>query len=396
MEERALKPVGMDAVLPVPKVAFDVAAAESGDLSNMTAEQYMAWVHKQAEALPSVVRAEVDTSKYAKQTKYMPVLDEIASCPEHLQPTEEWVCEVLYAFSELRQTLALLAETPQNKERVVAVPAMKDSTSWKAFCFGWGIVDEEPDNNVLSDDDDVNSVSDADPESADEKESAVPEREPELMQDTDKYQEDFLVKESKNRVLAMLEAPSIFQGTAHVAEVRAEHLLSQLSKVTPLTNKSVRQRWSGAEQQQPTTALLLQFDQVLTQRLLAMHTNWLNSTEISEAKGQWLYGLLARLEKPLYQDSAAVVRQLYRRCCILRSQLAGAETQRCPTFDVDIAALNVLISITGGYFRQAENNSSSDLVAQVLAMTMSDAESSGSSTPSEDEEDGEDDEQNGL
>jgi hypothetical protein len=106
VEERALKPVGMDAVLPVPKVAFDVAAAESGDLSNMTAEQYMAWVHKQAEALPSVVRAEVDTSKYAKQTKYMPVLDEIASCPEHLQPTEEWVCEVLYAFSELRQTLA--------------------------------------------------------------------------------------------------------------------------------------------------------------------------------------------------------------------------------------------------------------------------------------------------
>jgi len=109
-------------------------------------------------------------------------------------------------------------------------------------------------------------------------------------------------------------------------------------------------KWKGAKCHQPTTAILLQFDQVLTQRLLTLHCDWLQDSNIDEGRGQWLYGLLARLEKPLYQDAAAVVRSLYRRSCELRACI----DEDSGTFDTDIAALNVLISISGTYFRQAD------------------------------------------
>jgi hypothetical protein len=36
-------------------------------------------------------------------------------------------------------------------------------------------------------------------------------------------------------------------------------------------------QWSGATNVEPTTSVLLQFDQVLTQRLLALQTDWLES-----------------------------------------------------------------------------------------------------------------------
>lgn len=34
-------------------------------------------------------------------------------------------------------------------------------------------------------------------------------------------------------------------------------------------------QWSGATNVEPTTTVLLQFDQVLTQRLLALHIDWM-------------------------------------------------------------------------------------------------------------------------
>jgi len=37
---------------------------------------------------------------------------------------------------------------------------------------------------------------------------------------------------------------------------------------------------------------------------------------------RWIYGLLARLEKPLYQDAAATIRSLYRSCAQRRAALA--------------------------------------------------------------------------
>ncbi|GLD94281.1 hypothetical protein PINS_up002892 [Pythium insidiosum] len=61
----------------------------------------------------------------------------------------------------------------------------------------------------------------------------------------------------------------------------------------------------------PHLRLLLQFDQVLTRRLLAYHTNWLEDmSALSRARAVWIYALLARLDKPAHADVAAMLRQL--------------------------------------------------------------------------------------
>jgi hypothetical protein len=85
-----------------------------------------------------------------------------------------------------------------------------------------------------------------------------------------------------------------------------------------------------------------------------------------------LYALLARLEKPLYREVAASIRQLYRRCCALRyalsksstslahsdsntaTTLEGGVASSAEAFQSQLALLNMLISICGSYFGQGE------------------------------------------
>lgn len=102
----------------------------------------------------------------------------------------------------------------------------------------------------------------------------------------------------------------------------------------------------------PHLRLLLQFDQVLTRRLLEYHTDWLeDESALSRARGVWIYALLARLDKPVHAGVAATIRQLLRHCWLLRSELSGGADA-----DVDasqeLKALNVLICITGDFFGQ--------------------------------------------
>ena len=324
--------------LPVPKVKYNRQLAET-DVSNLTAEQYMAWVREEADELPSVVRVEVECENFSRQTKYMPEIDAIEECPEHLQPTEDWVCDVLYAFSELRLTLDRLGSDKENKERSVKVPAMKDANAWSCFCLGVPHVDDSEGGKDMEDDG---------AEAGDTKmDTNMNEEE----------QEDPLLAllQSKKRALELVDNAAMNED----GEVIEERGKDKGKKNGAEEKEKSYEKWEGVYNHQPTTALLLQFDQVLTQRLLSMHVDWLCETDESrlyplEKRGQWLYGLLARLEKPLYQDAAAVVRRLYRRCCALRFSLGIEDSSDILSFDSDIAAINVVISITGSYFRQGE------------------------------------------
>ncbi|CAM9687749.1 unnamed protein product [Scytosiphon promiscuus] len=97
----------------------------------------------------------------------------------------------------------------------------------------------------------------------------------------------------------------------------------------------------------PTMRLALQFDQVLTQRVLAFHADWLRDNLLSRARAVWIYTLLACLEKPLGSETAALVREVLRRCCAQRSEVESPEDDNLP-------ALNVIIAIAGRFFQQAE------------------------------------------
>ena len=58
-------------------------------------------VRHQAEKLPNVKRVEMDVLN--RQSKYMPEVHDILSCPVDCLPSDEWQRELLYSFSDLRQ-----------------------------------------------------------------------------------------------------------------------------------------------------------------------------------------------------------------------------------------------------------------------------------------------------
>lgn len=95
----------------------------------------------------------------------------------------------------------------------------------------------------------------------------------------------------------------------------------------------------------PSTQLILQMDQVMIRRVLDHHLHWIeNDWPISKQRGSWVYALLARLEKPLHREDAAMLRRLLKTMCQRRN--VENDTQ-------SIASINVLLAITGRYFQQA-------------------------------------------
>jgi hypothetical protein len=91
--------------LPVVKCDdYDVAKAQLGDFSDMSAEQYLSFVRDQADNMPVVARAEVDVTQFeGKQTKYMPEISSIVPCSEDLLPHYDWEQSVLSDFVSLRE-----------------------------------------------------------------------------------------------------------------------------------------------------------------------------------------------------------------------------------------------------------------------------------------------------
>ncbi|KAF1333544.1 Gem-associated protein 2, partial [Globisporangium splendens] len=105
----------------------------------------------------------------------------------------------------------------------------------------------------------------------------------------------------------------------------------------------------------PHLRLLLQFDQVLTRRLLAYHTDWLEEEGVllSRARAVWIYALLARLDKPVHAGVAATIRQLLRRCWLLRNEFSSSDDDDDDdVWALRLKSLNVLITITGDFFAQ--------------------------------------------
>lgn len=354
----------MQGSLPVAEnVTYDSKGFTFGDLSEMNADQYLSWVREEAERLGPVSVAEGITDRSSQQSKYMPQLDEIASCAQDLIPDDQWVQEAIYTFSELRRTLGHLAKDPVNKERTMRVPPMKHDKSWLQFCLGLEPSQEK--RNAIKEEDSGDSGAignfDGSCPFTDNEEAGM--RVHLAVNSTEN-----LVGEGNKRKAGYDDQEEL----VYRKKLLAERMGLEPESSPPPGEAAVRTdvspvngAWKGNTRQLPTTALLLQFDQVLTQRLLDLHAQWLvdydptrplelrglaEAEDGLELRGQWLYGLLARLEKPLYHQAAAVVRRLFRCCCELRARLS----KQSGTFSADLAALNVLISICGSYFGQSE------------------------------------------
>ena len=253
----------------------------------------------------------------------------------------------------------------KSRERKLAVPTMKDVAAWRRFCLGAYTADEVvtslplPAPVTLTTTVDVSSKyknsTSSSSQRGEEEEVAVNKRKRDLVSslDTDGANGEGLVT-----LPIRLEREDVACETEGTAEEEVP---------IEFDHSAFMEEWAGPKNVAPNNAVLLQFDQVLTQKLLSYHVDWLETSELSPANGGWLYGLLTRLEKPLHRDVVAVIRQLYRRCCYLRKAL----NVDSPSFDGTLASLNVLIAITGAYFGQGEEYVD---LSSALGITASDQE----------------------
>ena len=102
----------------------------------------------------------------------------------------------------------------------------------------------------------------------------------------------------------------------------------------------------------PTVRLLLQMDQVMIRRILShlthfVHLGWSAGTG---RRSEWIYALLARLEKPIHRDDASVLFGFLKDLTLARSKITDFEGE---TSSACLAKLNVLITLVGLYFEQA-------------------------------------------
>lgn len=97
----------------------------------------------------------------------------------------------------------------------------------------------------------------------------------------------------------------------------------------------------------PLLSIMLALDQPTVEQLLAFHISWFKETGFSHLQGQWLFALLACLEKPLTPEACHLIRTLARLCTNLRATLDDADHEH-------LAALNLLLCLAARYFDQQD------------------------------------------
>jgi hypothetical protein len=185
----------------------------------------------------------------------------------------------------LSQTLECLSGAESTKERKIAVPAMKDHEAWHRFCFAaeLGITDDgrgQPGDKVDTGLGDTNEdASLSTPQTLGQMEQTTSNTSRAMM----KRKRDLayglgitLVREdtvdADGEEEAVDSQDSVAEGdTGELAE--DEEGQAEVDAAWARAERALQ--WSGATNVEPTTSVLLQFDQVLTQRLLALQIDWL-------------------------------------------------------------------------------------------------------------------------
>jgi survival of motor neuron protein-interacting protein 1 len=322
----------------------------------MDASEYLARVSQQAKRMPDIFVSSSslhhsEKKKKQKRDHVVPIEGSAASLsyffsaraslvpppsrkhlPSTISSTENdvssWTEQVISNFDRLRQYLENCKAHGVGGKQTnrMSLPPMKESASWHTFCCG---TDEANGNTgaYFGDDDDDD----------------VGEDDDDLLHDTT----DKIVNGDNTRKANNQE--DINGGTA-VEE----------------TTTPPRSLWKAHLPQDgyaPTVRLLLQMDQVMIRKVLShlthfVHMGW---SVTSGRRSEWIYALLARLEKPIHRDDAAVLFGLLKELCLARSKInvdsvavgvgdGGASVDDAA--GMKLATLNVLITLIGIYFEQ--------------------------------------------
>ncbi|XP_076843898.1 gem-associated protein 2 isoform X2 [Brachyhypopomus gauderio] len=95
----------------------------------------------------------------------------------------------------------------------------------------------------------------------------------------------------------------------------------------------------------PFLSIMSKLSQSTISAVLEYLISWFEENDFVPQLGQWLYALLACLEKPLLPEAHSLIRQLARRCAGVRANLESKDDER-------LSALNLMICIVARYFDQ--------------------------------------------
>ena len=99
----------------------------------------------------------------------------------------------------------------------------------------------------------------------------------------------------------------------------------------------------------PSTRLVLQLDQVLVRRFLSHLCHYVSEgwSPLAPQRAAWMYALLAKLERPIHRDDAAILYSFLKKLTQVRARLKADER-------TNIASLNILIVLVAVYFEQGD------------------------------------------
>eukprot|EP01018_Ginkgo_biloba_P021050 Gb_13614 [translate_table: standard] len=252
----------------------------------------------EAAQFPRVKVATVDPKKLnEEQTPYMPNIPSILVCSKDLLPSKDWEREFVADFSDLR--LALSQVELSTDLQMKSLPSYRNKVLWEKFCFGV---------TCLSTDDDSSSL-------AEEKETA---------------EDDNLEQLDLEFTGPSREVQTNIKSNSSVTDPRVDSLGEIQTPKSPLL------------------PILLSLDEVARAALFKYHVSWLeNISSLSKDRALWLFALCTVLDKPLDAETSAAVRALLRKCASLRASKTGDNEE--------LPMLNILITIAGKYFGQAED-----------------------------------------
>lgn len=373
-----------DPVLPVNKCNIDkvkIEAAENGDISQMSVDEYMVWVQRQASKLPGVVRMDVSPSAGSKSsdsktstpTASTNGIDSTAEQKKKISDILDftgnsvWKKCMLNEYEDLRERLA--QQYQQCKQQVggviaaemrMAVPALRARDHWFIFCFGkeaylqWcertdcrSIFEDPGQEASNAAEDEYNGTCDGEMDVVLDPDTAAcihsrrlalqgDIRSPELLQKVETGSDAGTERDPGD--IMLLSNDSVGDSDSASASISISNVCAPTyvsAKFDPNLSPSCMH---------PSVTLLLQIDHVMTQRILAYLEEWLEAAVCCDREGfcysntdmefnrrqseylytsyyyvyLWLYALLARIEKPLHKDSSAVIRSLCKHCIELR------------------------------------------------------------------------------
>ncbi|KAK7310316.1 hypothetical protein RJT34_07758 [Clitoria ternatea] len=139
---------------------------------------------------------------------------------------------------------------------------------------------------------------------------------------------------------------SIGKANDQPTNLTAEDKGSALYSENPESKTCIDQ--TGSSSPTPLLSVILTMDSVARVSMLLKRISLLDpANTITRNDCMWLFALCAAVDAPLHADTCAALRSLLRKCASIRAEKAE--------LDEEIVMLNILATISGRYFGQAEN-----------------------------------------